>query len=40
MGGDFVKHSFPLASSMTLLAWSLLRFGPAYQQVRLLCNVH
>jgi hypothetical protein len=33
MGGDYVKHSFPMAGSMTLLAWSLLRFGPAYQQV-------
>jgi hypothetical protein len=33
MGGDYVKHSFPLATSMTLLAWSLLRLGPAYKQV-------
>lgn len=35
MGGDYVKHSFPLAASMMTLAWSLLHFGPAYQQVRL-----
>lgn len=33
MGGDYVKHSFPLAGSMMTLAWSLLHFGPAYQQV-------
>lgn len=33
MGGDYVKHSFTLAASMMTLAWSLLHFGPAYQQV-------
>lgn len=34
MGGDYIKHTFALATSMTMLAWSLLRFGPAYQGVR------
>jgi hypothetical protein len=33
MGGDYVKHSFPLATNMAMLAWSLLRFGTAYREV-------
>ena len=35
MGGDYVKHSFPLATNMAMLGWSLLRFRDAYQQVGL-----
>jgi hypothetical protein len=33
MGVDYVKHTFPLATSMSMLAWSLLRFRPAFEQV-------
>jgi hypothetical protein len=33
MGGDYVKHSFPLAINMMMLAWTLMRFEPAYQKV-------
>jgi hypothetical protein len=34
MGVDYVKHTFPLATSMSMLAWCLLRFRPAFEQVR------
>jgi hypothetical protein len=30
MGADYVKHSFPLATSLTTLAWSMLTFGAGY----------
>lgn len=30
MGPDYVKHSLPLATSLSTLAWSLLTFGPGY----------
>lgn len=33
MGADYVKHSFPLATSMSMLAWSLLQFRQIYEQV-------
>lgn len=33
MGGDYVKHSFPLATNMMLLAWTLMRFESAYEKV-------
>jgi hypothetical protein len=33
MGVDYVKHTFPLATSMSMLAWSILQFKQAYEQV-------
>ena len=30
MGSDYVKHSFPLSSSLTTLSWSLLTFSAGY----------
>lgn len=33
MGGDFVKQTFPLATSMAMLAWSLMAFKNGYMQV-------
>jgi hypothetical protein len=33
MGVDYVKHTFPLATSMSMLAWSIVQFRPAFEQV-------
>lgn len=33
MGADYVKYSFPLASSMSLLALSIITFPTAFNQV-------
>jgi hypothetical protein len=34
MGGDFVKHTLPLATNLALLAWSVTHFAHAYARVR------
>jgi hypothetical protein len=33
MGADYVKYGPPVASSMALLAWSVVEFGQGYEQV-------
>lgn len=33
MGADYVKHSLPLATSMSMLAWSLMAFKPGFDKV-------
>jgi hypothetical protein len=33
MAADYVKYGAPVASSMALLAWSLVEFGQGYEQV-------
>jgi hypothetical protein len=37
MAADYVKYGAPVASSMTLLAWSLVEFGQGYEQVGAYC---
>jgi hypothetical protein len=34
LGADYVKHTFPLATSMSMLAWSILQFKESYEKVR------
>lgn len=31
MGADYVKHTHPMATSLSLLAWSLVEFKAGYQ---------
>jgi hypothetical protein len=37
MAADYVKYGAPVASSMALLAWSLVDFGQGYEQVGTYC---
>lgn len=33
MSGDYVKQTFPLATSMAMLAWSMMAFNTGYEKV-------
>lgn len=34
MAADYVKHTMPLATSMAMLAWSLIEFVAGFEQVQ------
>ena len=36
--GDFVKFNFPMAGSVTLLAWGIIEFGEGYSAAGELSN--